>query len=206
MGSGGGRACDRLPIPLTVCPTCGAGFKHTRGWTWLDLDRIVDGVHENCTDDFPCPVCMDTGSMTRCGLLWIGAQFYPTVEGFMAEARKLGISRRLSAIPRDLKIGETWVLLAHPLAMLCESCNGTGWRSRGALPSVKCADCTQGRRAAIFHVFRPHSIEKLVTETQASDTEAMDALKARGITPVIVPSDDPDHQGSVWDADSEDEE
>src|SRR5207302_7622776 len=36
VGGGRGVACDRLPIPLDICPTCGHGIKQTRGFTWVD--------------------------------------------------------------------------------------------------------------------------------------------------------------------------
>jgi hypothetical protein len=35
-----GRDCGKLPIPLTVCPCCGAGIKFSRGFTWIS-DEII---------------------------------------------------------------------------------------------------------------------------------------------------------------------
>ena len=37
------------------------------------------------------------------------------------------------------------------------------------------------------------AIEKIITETQSRGAEAMSKLRARGIMPVIVPDNDPDH-------------
>ena len=56
--------------------------------------------------------------MGRVGLLWIGESFYPRPVDFLNEAANLGISRRLSKVPRAYKAGETWVLFAHPKAIL----------------------------------------------------------------------------------------
>jgi len=37
----GGVICDRLPIPLDICPTCGHGIHASRGWTWVDVAALV---------------------------------------------------------------------------------------------------------------------------------------------------------------------
>ena len=65
--------------------------------------------------------------------------------------------------------------------------------------------CTQPvMTPGIFLVFKPQRIEQIVTEAQSRDTEFIDGLAKRGITPVVVPDDDPDHQGTVYDKDRED--
>ncbi|MEI6227005.1 MAG: hypothetical protein WCS72_19880 [Deltaproteobacteria bacterium] len=48
------------------------------------------------------------------------------------------------------------------------------------------------------------AIEKIVTETESKDEAAMEELKGRGITPFVVPDDDKDHQGSVYDSEEPD--
>jgi hypothetical protein len=202
MGRGQGMPCDRLPIPLTVCPCCNQGVKQTRGWTWVDVNMLVQGVHPNCKDEWACPLCMAPQELKRAGLLWIGERFYPTVESFMAEAKTQGINRRITVVPREFKTGETWVLLAHPKAVACNACGATGIEP-STFPSVPCPACKgTGRRPGIFHVFRPHAVEKLVTD--ATPAEELDALRKKGITPVVVPANDRDHQGTVYeDADAE---
>lgn len=50
-------------------------------------------------------------------LIWVGASYYPTPEDFIAEARKMGISRRIAAVPEALEIGATRLFLAHPNAL-----------------------------------------------------------------------------------------
>jgi hypothetical protein len=132
--------------------------------------------------------------MAKAGLLWIGERFYPTPNDFTWEAAQLGISRRIAAVPRDFRLGVTWVLLAHPKTVFCQVCHGSGLNT-----GVPCEACRgTGKTVGIFHVFRPEAIEKIVTFRQSGDTSAMEDLQKRGITPVIVPDDDRDHQGSVY--------
>lgn len=193
-----GEGCHRLPAPLDVCPTCNSGIKQSRGWTWIDGGALFNPAciqkddsltfagfdaltHRHCVR---CPICFPSRFLTdRCGLLWIGERFYPSTVHFVMEATMLGISKRIAAIPRGFKPGKTWVLLAHPKA-----CTGGG--------------CGIERRPGIFRVFIPSRIEKLITQSDAT-AETLARLKQQNITPVIVPDDDPDHCGSVYDDESE---
>lgn len=209
---GGGMPCDRLPIPLTVCPTCNHGIKQSRGWTWLDVAELVGGVHPSCMDEFPCPLCMATAEMGKAGLLWVGEKFYKTPADFAAEANRLGVSRRISAVPREFKVGETWVLLAHPKTVRCEPCHGSGvvpgeLASAEVKDFVPCQACSgSGKAPGIFHVVRPRRLEIIVTESQSKDAEYMESLAKRNLTPVVVPDNDKDHQGTVYDHDEDEEE
>jgi hypothetical protein len=176
----GGRlqgSCCKLPIALHVCPACGSGVKQTRGWTWIDPRPWLAGL---CAmQNVICPAAHAELLGPRVGLLWIGRQFYPTPGAFMHEAALHGVSRRIVAIPRGFKIGEHWVFLAHPEAIIT---NGDGKKAPG-----------------IFSIFKPTAFEKLVTETQAHDRDFMTDLTKRGIYAVVVPDDDRDHQGTVYD-------
>lgn len=213
----GGMPCDRLPISLDVCPVCSHGFKQARGFTWTDVAGLVGGIHPNCQDEFPCPLCMATGDMGKAGLLWIGEKFYKTPEDFDRESAHLGVSRRIHALPRGFKVGETWILLAHPktVPMVCTVCGGAGYADgveRGFIlageesktPSSakeQCKDCNgTGRLKApgIFKVWRPSRIEKIVAESSRGSAEVQELLD-KGITPVFVPDNDPDHKGTVYD-------
>ncbi len=214
VASGGGFPCDRLPFPLCVCPVCSAGIKQTRGWTWIDVAGLLGGNHKisiahgepevtpcGCMDGL-CPLCHNVKSVGRAGLLWIGAQFYPTPANFQKEAAEMGMSRRITAIPRGFKVGETWVLFAHPKAIVCDACHTSGLVKtsvEGVEASVECEKCSgSGWLKGAFRLFRPERIEKIITKSQATP-EALFELQDKGITPVIVPDDDPDHQGSVYD-------
>lgn len=173
VGDAFGVPCDRLPFPLHVCPVCSTGIKQARGWTWFNAATLFGGKHTDCTDAFPgCPVC--AGTIERAGLIWIGEKFYKTPLEFDVEASTLGVSRRISALPKDFKVGETWVLLAHPKA---------------CINNIK-VEFGPG----IFRVWRPSRIEKILPES--ASPEEVQSLIERGIRPVFVPDNDPDHQPS----------
>ena len=179
VGSGQGETCCKLPIALHVCPTCNQGIKQSRGWQWIAPQAWL---RDPCTSDDPrattcCPAASPEVFGERVGLIWIGEKFYSSAEAFMAEGARQGISRRISALPRDFVLGETWVFFAHP----------------------KVVRTAEGHGPGIFHIFRPTAVEKIVTESQSKDADAMADLRKQGITPVIVPDDDLDHQGSCYD-------
>ncbi len=176
VGGGMGADCCKLPLALTVCPTCAQGVKQTRGWTWIDPRPWLEG---ECRQSgyFACPAAFPARLGERVGLLWIGRQFYPTPGTFLHEAKNHGVSRRIAAVPRGFKLGEHWVFLAHPEAMVTDD----------------------GRMPGIFSIFKPTAFEKIITETQAKAADLIADLNKRQITPVIVPDDDPDHQGTVYD-------
>jgi hypothetical protein len=153
--------CGKLPIPLDICPTCHHGIKPTRGWTWVDGDQLaansVCGMAPHCGH---CPLAQPVGKV---GLLWIGGQFYPTPGHWIREAQRMGISRRITAVPNSFKLGETWVLVAH----------------RQAIPTE------DGKKVpGVFHAFRPTAIEYVVKDFDTP--EKLDALRKRGITPVRI--------------------
>src|ERR1700680_3833249 len=203
----GGMPCDRLPIPLSVCAVCSHGFKQALGFTWLDVAGLVGGVHRDCRDQFPCPLCMATSDMGKAGLLWIGEKFYKTPVEFNKEAAELGVSRRIKALPRGFKVGETWILLAHPKAIheVCAACEGKGYV--GEVGKNEVCDGCEGKGwkyvSAIFKVWRPERIEKILPESQRGSSEHLE-LAERGITAVFVPDNDPDHQGTVYQQDTGD--
>jgi len=210
---------------LDVCPVCSHGFKQSRGWTWVDLFGLVGGDHRvtipqgfagnrEATPGVPaqteecgclhCPLCYNVKAIGKAGLLWIGEKFYKTPEEFNREGINLGLSRRISAIPRNFKVGETWVMLAHPKGdrscdyvspeeaeekhLRLETENGITWQY---FP-------------AVFTLWKPSRIEKICKESERG-SEAVAKLLEQGITPVFVPDDDKDHQGSVHDKEEEEE-
>lgn len=173
-----GLPCDRLPFPLAICPTCSQGIKQTRGWTWIDPTALFRGGHVPCIDSRPnrCPVC-NPSQLKRAGLLWIGGKFYPTTDHFKMEAAELGISRRIRTIPHGFKLGESWILLAHPSA-ISDFDNDT-------------------TRPGIFMTWRPSRIEKILPVSKVVSEERT-KLEKRGITCVFVPDNDLDHKGTVY--------
>lgn len=155
--------CGRLPIPLSTCPTCSAGIKFARGWTWINPRGLVGG--RSCADGIAlssvCPAC-PLGALNmpeKAGLLWIGHQFYKTPADFIKEAAQLGISRRVHAVPHGFNLGETWVFVAHKKALA--NADGTF-------------------TPAIFHAFRPERLEYVVKGTETEGE--LRQLEKRGLS------------------------
>ena len=122
IGPQPGEGCDRLPYPIHNCPVCKSGIKFSRGFTWIDFNHyahnhssITDFEQNNCIDTIECPVCMPSQFPQPYGLLFVGREY--TVQTFMDEARRLGISKRIPAKPRNLKPGSI-VMLVHNDAAL----------------------------------------------------------------------------------------
>jgi hypothetical protein len=111
-----------------------------------------------------------TDPAARFGMLWVGNKFY-TANEFRAEALRQGISKRIGAIPRGFKVGETWILLAH---------------IHGGTRSISIGENqnTIEKFPAIFHAFKPSRIEYVVTGLE-TETE-LNAMEDRGITLVQV--------------------
>lgn len=175
----------------------------------------------------------------RVGLLWVGESFYKTPTDFNVEAGTLGISRRIIALPRGFKLGEHWVFIAHPKVIpaprtvaevdgvlaICDASGeptdeGTFIEDRAAAEALAAQLDREKPRfgAAVFRVFKPTAIEKIIDQ---SDYDALlaelatyeaDAAenkvpskrlakfikeRAAGVTFVPVPDDDPDHHGDV---------
>lgn len=161
--------CSKLPIRLDVCPTCRHGIKPSRGWTWFDPKPFLSGLSCFLTQCASCPLTSRSGELRfseREGLLWIGPRHYTKAE-WIEEAQRMGISRRVPAIPRGFKVGETWVFVAHREAV-------------DADPDLdKPVPCP-----GIFHVFRPQRIEYVVKDGDAE--EKLEKLEERGVTLVRV--------------------
>jgi len=180
--------CGKLPLPCDVCPTCSQGLKPARGWTWVDPSKLAEGVECLGHDGTPrqvshCHPCPLGGTVTKAGLVWIGEQFYPTPESFMAECRKVGFSRRITQVPRGFEVGKTWVLLGHRKA-------GTRWRPElGKMFNPDHPEEHQAQVPAIFTAFVPTSIEYV---TKGDETEEeLDHLEERGFELVkVVPKED----------------
>ncbi len=180
-GGGAGMDCDRLPYELEVCPTCGAGVKFSRGFTWLDWEKYAGDHHSDCDCmNLPgwksyCPVCFPSTQPQPYGLLWVGESFY-TPEAFIKEALEMGVSRRIAAIPKKLKLGETWVLFAHN-KLIKKHFEPDG--SNEDVPGV-------------FYAFRPQQLELLIWKSEATE-EKLAELEKRHITPIIIPDGDVEH-------------
>lgn len=176
VSSVGANVCDKLPIPLVVCPVCGQGIKVRRNVTGFEPFKFFGGDHKVaginiCLDRFPelCNIC--TPPQGKHYLLPVGKHFYPTPMDFIKESLEQGISKRLPLIPKDFKLGETVIYLVHDLAVK----NPDGTFSVG-----------------IFSAFKPERIEKLIWQKDATE-DILKKIEAKGWTPVVVPDGDLDH-------------
>lgn len=93
-------------VPVEYLPTC-IDYPFTRAATWAEPKRLLQGVPEGKTT---------AKEQERILLMWVGSAHY-TPESFMEEAGRMGVSKRISAIPEDAKKGDV-VALAHPAAMV----------------------------------------------------------------------------------------
>jgi hypothetical protein len=199
--------CPLLPFETHTCPTCGEGIKPARGYTWVDPSKLIPAVeHGTPEHNMVCPLgaseavhvegtaSTEHGSSehrmgTRCGLIWIGEQHYKTAREFMREAAEMGVSRRITAVPKDFLIGETWVLLGHRKAIerACSECGDLPDTGNGPDPDCPvCEGTGYEHRPGIVTAFRPTAIEYIVREGEEDDDEFLEGLEKRGITPVKV--------------------
>lgn len=183
-GGGIPTTCDRLPLPLEPCPVCAERPRFTRS-----IERIVPrrlwgshGATCSCPTGDNCPVCWPPGDGW---LMWVGESYTP--ESFIREALDMGISKRIPALPVEMKLHQDWVYLAY--AKLLPKKGKDMLLPFGGEESRR-----YGFKPGVFYVFRAQRLELIVTETQAQDEEAMKELKRKNIHPVAVPDDDPDHK------------
>lgn len=197
VSGGSFSSCGKLPLEMAVCPTCGQGIKPARGFTWVDAVKLFrDGECKPEHRAGDCEFCILSNPNlmmldSMMGLIWIGSKHYPTAEDFGQEAMKMGISRRISAIPKDFVVGETWVLFGHRQVIegfeFCLECEAKGFveHPESSYRQMECPECNgagkvQTWKPAIFGVFKPERIEYIVKEDDTE--EKLDRLEKRGIT------------------------
>lgn len=186
------ETCNKLPVELHVCPTCGAGVKQSRGWTWIMPDPLLTpGPHGSPEHDAVCPLGTAVDwSGRRAGLIWVGGMYYPKPADFMTEAYNMGVSRRISAVPRGFEIGTTWVALAHAKAIRHGyQVDGEGQVYPHLSSAVIAANGDSHRVSdvhipGVFTMFMPTAVEYIVKGTESEDE--LDALEARGLSLVDV--------------------
>lgn len=120
-----------------------------------------------------CPIA--DAKIQEAGLLWVGEKFYPSPLSFHDEATRMGISRRITALPKRFKLGETWVALAHRKAMHERVMEQTGLGLETEVIKY---------HPGIFHVFQPARIEYVVRDDDTEDK--LNKLEERGFSLVKV--------------------
>lgn len=171
---GKGFGCDQLPFVLEECECCGFTPKVKRGYSYL-TSKYFKEHGEDCSCPKICPICNPQNYEGESYLVMRVSSRYYKIEDYVAEAKKVGVSLRTSRYPRDFVLGETWIMLSHAKAGIVLNEEGE---------EVPCP--------AIFFVFRPDKLEKLIWESEATE-EVLAELHERGITPVIIPDGDSDH-------------
>src|SRR6185369_4737800 len=140
VSDGLGAPCGKLPIPVCKCPHCGQGIKQARGFTWITTKLFSE---KYCAE--ACKQCPLSPKNAQMGLMWVGTKFYANSNEFTKEAMMMGVSKRIARVPQDFVIGETWIALAHPKAII-----ETIGQKVIATPGI-------------FHAFKPSRIEYVVT-------------------------------------------
>lgn len=187
--------CDRLPYPLDICPVCGGGIRVSRGFTKINPLRLF-GYHQPCGDRFrPCFMCDPKDEPAF--IMGVGEKFYKTPGDFSKEAQRLGISKRIPFIPRELELGRTIVCLAHPKA--CQVKESAALQQAMAILGGEEAERPRliesekiEYKLGIFTAFIPQRAEKLIWEKDATPEE-IERLEKRGITPMVIKDGDLDH-------------
>lgn len=160
---GAAISCGMLPVELTSCPVCHGGIHFSRAFQWITTKLFSKA---KCKSGTSCMQCIFTEPNTKMGLIWIGEGFYKTSEHFMKESRSMGISRRFAQLPKNFKLGETWIALAH----------------RKAIPVIKKTTVTF--KPGVFSAFKPTRLEYVVT---GKETEAqLERLEKQGFTLIKV--------------------
>lgn len=208
VGPSTGAPCGRLPFELLPCPTCGGGVHPARGWQWIEprvlfggssLDDRINAV-EACGKEFEkktrlpmsptiCSGCPMGGGMpeNRHGLIWVGGGHYTTPGDFLREARDMGISRKIKAVPKGFRLGETIVYLAHRKAVLKETIPAVPENADG-----KGRPEEQRFAPGVFSVFRPTGIDLVIDDPENVPERAQKLAEQHGARIVkVVPVESP---------------
>lgn len=209
--SGGiGEPCERLPIPIETCDHCKRpAIEFTRSIQWVGVSyalakaRACDFNPGHCTRCVICqPVLMEREADPKdeFAVMWVGESHYATPMDWTREANQMGVSRRMNAIPKEMVVGKSWVVVAHNRAIetKCDTCDGRGRTGKAGKDADECGTCEgKGKvgKPGIFHAFRPRGYELVVTPSMAKQEWVKELQKKHGeaLKLVEVPEDDPDH-------------
>jgi len=205
VGSGIATPCDLLPLPIEPCPTCGFTLPFTRGFIWIHRNYVLHrrividpsfnklglGRPKDCSCPANCPICFPSSiEQEKVMLLWVGSRYY-TPDSFVKEAQEMGVSKRIADIPKGLKLGSTWVLLAHKKVPF----------QRPIIPVERATESYEPTiflktepiyKPAVFYAFKPTKIEMLIWQRDTAP-QRLEELKKKNITPIIVPDNEKEH-------------
>jgi hypothetical protein len=188
--------CDGLPLPLEPCGCCAFTPPFSRNLQRIQAEYIIQAEEKlhlkrwmatkydskphtglpDCSCPEMCPMCHSEGQKAQgisLGLMFVGAKNY-TPESFIQESVKMGISKRIPDLPSWLKLGETWVFLAH------QKVPNHKLEANGGLLEKE-----PEYMKAIFYGFKPQRVEMPVWKGDLTDQEIL-KLEEQGITPVLL--------------------
>ncbi len=145
-----------------ICDDCAAEYEYSPCWCKVNEEKWGK-----------CPVCEPP---EHGYILWVGEKFY-TPDSFIHEAMKMGISKAVAYVPKNLELGKTVVYLAHKKA-------GRKWVEDNETPTGK----KEIEVPAIFYAFVPTRLEVLLKKSEATE-DKIKSYEERGIDVVIVPDD-----------------
>ena len=100
---GSSAPCDRLPMPIVPCPCCGEQPRFHRSIAMIDPFVLWGNHLDLATGRRCCETDAMCAPADRGFLMWVGNEY--TVENFRQEADRLGVSKRIPAIPKTWQWG-----------------------------------------------------------------------------------------------------
>lgn len=190
VGEGIGYVCPGLPLLFKECEVCGFKPPQYRDFQWVNkayIRHIKEPTGQMC--DARCPVCYTSANdQERYGLMFVGRKYYTPVS-FIEESENMEVSKAIKQIPKDLTLGTTWVMLAHPDAFIDRDDDDyrekyEHWVTRG----IDDGDPEPKPPAypGVFFAFIPQRVEMPIYESDTTP-EYLTELEGKGITPVIIP-------------------
>ena len=181
--------CDALPIRLKPCVECGFQVRPVRGIQAVHIGFLLSKVRgHDCREGFQCPVCKpDLELGDEVFLNFVGSAAY-SPESFLAEAKAQGVSRRIApgSLPREFKIGKSWIYLAHrKVPFRGQLPDGVMREEPGLQPEPE-------YWPAIFYAFKPTRMEVVLGDDAPADV--IQRWEDQGYFVVLVDHKDPKHQ------------
>lgn len=175
VGDGLAAPCYRLPLSIPTCPTCGETIEFFRGIKKINPLKLFGEctVSSHPCHQFGCFVC---DPPQKAWIMWVGEQFY-SMESFMEEASRMGISKRIHSFPDDIEIGDR-VYLAY----------------KKCIPTVLPPEERMKRRnknivsvmePGIFYAFTVTDLQKVMDHRKATKPEEIAKVITNGVTPVV---------------------
>lgn len=167
--------CPALPLPITDCRTCGQPLiPFSRGIRKINPKEMIGEMAKErpnrldimfaCRVRPHCDMAVCAPEMTKGWVMWVGSEY--TMQSFMGEAERMGVSKRVAKFPKDLERGDV-VYLAYKTAIERKEENRIVYDP------------------AIFYVFHVTDKVQIVSEEEAKDATRIKAIEEKGITAVL---------------------